>query len=118
MLNNKESKMWEIVDGDIDNANGKTAFDAMRAGDESGKKVVDWYIHYLGIGITNIVNTFQPNVLCVGGGIGAERETLLEPVRKIVAEERYSVHTMDQTRICSARLGNDAGVIGAALLDE
>lgn len=118
MENNKDSKMWEIVDGDINNTNGKTAFDAMRAGDESGKKVVDWYIHYLAIGITNLVNILQPQVLCVGGGIGAERENILAPVRKIVADERYSVHTMEQTRICSARLGNDAGVIGAALLDE
>ena len=118
MLENKDSKMWDIVDGDIENTNGKTAFDAMRAGDEAGQKVVDWYIHYLGVGLTNLVNTFQPKVLCVGGGIGCEKETILEPVRKIVAAERYSVHTMEQTRICSARLGNDAGTIGADLLDE
>lgn len=118
MLLDKDSKMWEIVGGDIEKVNGRTAFDAQRAGDESGKKVVDLYIHYLGIGITNLVNTFQPNVLCVGGGIGSEKENLLEPVRKIVEAERYSVHTMEQTRICSARLGNDAGIIGAALLDE
>ncbi len=118
MLLDKDSKMWEIVEGDIEKVNGRTAFDAKRAGDESGTKVVDLYIHYLAIGITNLVNTFQPNVLCVGGGIGSEKENLLEPVRKIVEAERYSVHTMEQTRICSARLGNDAGIIGAALLDE
>ncbi len=118
MLLDKDSKMWEIVEGNIEKVNGRTAFDAKRAGDESGKKVVDWYIHYLSIGITNLVNTFQPNVLCVGGGIGSEKENLLEPVRKKVEAERYSVHTMEQTRICSARLGNDAGIIGAALLDE
>ncbi len=118
MLLDKDSKMWEIVEGNIEKVNGRTAFDAKRVGDESGKKVVDWYIHYLSIGITNLVNTFQPNVLCVGGGIGSEKENLLEPVRKKVEAERYSVHTMEQTRICSARLGNDAGIIGAALLDE
>ena len=118
MLSNKDSKMWELVGGDIEKVNGRTSFDAMRAGDESGKKVVDNYIHYLGIGLTNLVNIFQPKVLCVGGGIGCEKENLLEPVRKIIAAERYSVHTMEQTRLCSARLGNDAGVIGAALLEN
>lgn len=118
MIENKDSKMWEIVGGDIDKANGKTAFDAMRAGDEAGKKLVDWYVHYLSIGITNVINTFQPKMLCVGGGIGYEREYLLEPVRKIVYQERYSVYSEEQTTICSAKLGNDAGVIGAALLDE
>lgn len=118
MLEDKDSKMWELVDGDIENTNGRTSFDAMRAGDETAKKVVDQYIRYLGIGLTNLVNILQPKVLCVGGGIGCEKENLLAPVRKIVEAERYSVHCAEQTRICSARLGNDAGVIGAALLDE
>ena len=118
MLEDKDSKMWELVDGDIENTNGRTSFDAMRAGDETAKKVVDNYIHYLAIGVTNIINIFQPSVLCIGGGIGNEKENILEPLRKIVEKERYSVHCSEQTRICSARLGNDAGVIGAALLDE
>ncbi len=118
MLEDKDSKMWELVDGDIENTNGRTSFDAMRAGDETAKKVVDNYIHYLAIGVTNIINIFQPSVLCIGGGIGNEKENILEPLKKIVEKERYSVHCSEQTRICSARLGNDAGVIGAALLDE
>lgn len=118
MLENKESKMWELADGDIENANGRTSFDAARQGDESAKKVVDWYVKYLGIGLTNLVNILQPSVICVGGGVGHEKENLLAPVREIVAKERYSVHCVEQTRICSARLGNDAGVIGAALLEE
>lgn len=118
MLEDKDSKMWELVDGDIENTNGRTSFDAMRAGDETAKKVVDTYIHYLSIGLTNLINIFQPKVLCIGGGIGCEKENLLAPIREIVTKEHYSVHCAEQTRICSARLGNDAGVIGAALLDE
>jgi len=90
----------------------------MRKNDPAGIKVVDTYIHYLAMGITNMINLFQPEILCVGGGIGNEGESLLEPVRKIVNQEHYSVHSVVQTRICSAKLGNDAGIIGAALLDE
>lgn len=117
MLKDKDSKMWELVDGDIENTNGRTAFDAMRAGDETAKKVTDWYLYYLSIGLTNLVNILQPSVLCIGGGIGNEKENLLAPVRELVSKERYSIHCAEQTRICSARLGNDAGVIGAALLE-
>lgn len=118
MEENKASLMWEVVDGDISKVNGRTAFDAMRKGDIAAKQVVDTYIRYLAAGVTNVVNTFQPDVLCIGGGIGCEGEPLLAPVREYVAKERYSIHCGKQTQICSAVLGNDAGVIGAALLDE
>lgn len=118
MEENKASLMWEVVDGDISKVNGRTAFDAMRKGDTAAKQVVDTYIRYLAAGVINVVNTFQPDVLCIGGGIGCEGEPLLAPVREYVAKERYSIHCGKQTQICSAVLGNDAGVIGAALLDE
>ena len=97
---------------------GRTAFDAMRAGDETAKKVVNQYIFYLAAGITNIVNALQPDMICIGGGIGHEKENLLVPLRKMVERERYSIHAKVQTKIISAELGNDAGLIGAALLDR
>lgn len=118
MEENKASLMWEVVDGDITKVNGRTAFDGMRKGDTAAKQVVDTYIRYLAAGVTNVVNTFQPDVLCIGGGIGCEGEPLLAPVREYVTKERYSIHCGKQTQICAAVLGNDAGVIGAALLDE
>ncbi len=118
MEENKASIMWEVVDGDISKVNGRTAFDAMRKGDTAAKQVVDTYIKYLAAGVTNVVNVFQPDVLCIGGGIGCEGEPLLAPLRTNVEKERYSIHCGKQTQICSAVLGNDAGVIGAALLDE
>ena len=91
---------------------------AASKGDEVAKKVVDKYIGYLACGISNIVNIFQPEILAVGGGIGNEKENLLEPVRRVLASERYSIHAKKQTRLMAAELGNDAGIIGAALLDE
>ena len=118
MRRNSSSIMWEMADDDINNVSGRTAFDAMRKGDETAKKVVDKYIGYLSCGISNIVNIFQPDIIAVGGGIGNEKENLLAPVRKILASERYSIHAKKQTRLVAAELGNDAGIIGAALLDE
>lgn len=112
-----DSKMWELCDGNIDNADGRTAFNAMYAGDKAAKEVVDRYIYYVSVGVTNIVNTFQPDVVCIGGGISNEGENLLGPVRKYVEAERYTKYSKKQTKICKAVLGNDAGIIGAALVE-
>ena len=118
MLENKDSKMWQLCNGSVDNASGRTAFDAMRLGDETAQKVVDNYIYYVAVGISNIINTFQPEFVCVGGGVSHEGETLLAPLRKHIENERYSIYASKQTKVVAAELGNDAGIFGAALLDE
>ena len=112
------SLMWDEVGGDYTRVSGRTAFRAADKGDVTAKKVVSRYISYLACGVSNLINIFQPEILCVGGGIGNEKENLLAPLRKIVASEIYSIHAKKQTKIMSATLGNDAGIIGAALLDE
>lgn len=96
--------------------NGKTAFDAMRLGDIAGIEVVNNYIKYISCGLINLVNALQPEIICIGGGICNEGETLMKPLRRYVQAERYSIHSKIQTKIMKAQLGNDAGVIGAALL--
>ncbi len=118
MRKNADSLMWELVENDLNNVNGRTAFDAARKGDAAAKAVVNKYMSYLAVGIGNVINIFQPDIVCVGGGVGNEKENLLAPVRKLVATERYSIHSKKQSQILCAVLGNDAGIIGAALLDE
>lgn len=111
------SYMLKLCDGDINKVNGRTAFDAMRDGDPTAKAVVEEYISYLSCGLVNIINIFQPDVLCIGGGISNEGENLLAPVRAYVERERYTKHNDKQTLVCTCTLGNDAGIIGAAYLD-
>ena len=108
--------IWDMVGNDLNNVDGRTSFDAMRAGDPLGKAVVDEYISYLACGIANCINILQPAVICIGGGICNEGETLLAPLRKLVAKEVYSKIPEHETLIVRAQLGNDAGIIGAALL--
>ncbi|MGI6265451.1 MAG: ROK family protein, partial [Acutalibacteraceae bacterium] len=110
-----ESKMHAVVAGS-GRVTGRTAFDAMRMGDETAQKVVDAYIGYIACGLTNMINIFQPEVLCIGGGICNEGETLLKPLRTIIERDRYSKYCARQTKLCVATLGNDAGIIGAAFL--
>ena len=111
-----DSLLWEQAGGSEQLVNGRTAFDAMRRGDASAKAVVDGYVHYLCVGITSIVNIFQPEVLCVGGGISREGEAVMAPVRAYVGKYGYARGSAKQPRIVAASLAGDAGIIGAALL--
>lgn len=115
MAENPKSKLWEVAPT-MQDVNGKTAFDAMRLGDEAGTAVVDKYINYLACGLANYVNIFQPEVLLIGGGICKEGETLLAPLRKLIAEEAYSIDGQPTCELRTCKLGNDAGTIGAAML--
>lgn len=99
-----------------DHVSAKLAFAAMRAGDETAKAVVDKYIKYLAAGITNTINVFQPDILCIGGGVCNEGDNLLIPLREQVAGEVYTRRGSKKTKIVIASLGNDAGIIGAAYL--
>ncbi len=96
----------------------RTSFDAMRAGDKYAKAVVDKYIKYLAAGITNTINIFQPDILCIGGGVCNEGDPLLLPVRELVKKEVYTRDSEKNTEVVLAKLGNDAGIIGAAFLGQ
>jgi len=113
---NPDSKMWELCGGDINNASGRTAYDGMRAGDKAATEVVGEYEDYVACGITNMVNIFQPEVLCIGGGISKEGDTLLNPIVKKVGADRFTKNVAKQTEVKIAKLGNDAGIIGAAFI--
>ena len=94
----------------------RCAFDAMKKGDPHAKEVVDEYIHYLAEGITNMVNVFQPHILCIGGGVCNEKEYLTVPLTEAVNRQQYTRSNPNKTKIVIATLGNDAGIIGAASL--
>ena len=118
MEEHRESLMWTFVDGDLSRVNGRTAFDAMRQGDAEGTRVVEKYTEYLAEGIVNIVNIFQPEIICIGGGISKEGETLLKPINRYIGQYAFSRFADKNTVVRIAELGNDAGVIGAAFLKD
>ena len=108
--------MEKMIGGDLDKISGKTAFKAMRSGDEVGAEVVEEYISYLTTGLVNIINIFQPNVLSIGGGISNEGDSLIELLHDRVFAETYSRDGTPQCELKIATLKNDAGIIGAAAL--
>jgi Transcriptional regulator/sugar kinase len=112
----RETMMEKMINSDLDHISGKTAFAAAKQGDAAGQEVVDEYISYLACGIVNIINIFQPNVLSIGGGVCHEGDNLLVPLLAKVKEGTYTREGTPQTEIKIAELGNDAGIIGAAVL--
>ena len=107
------SKMWEFA-GTLDEADGRTVFEALRAGDETAEKVLREYIANLGEGILNLAAVLRPQAFILGGGISAEKETLLKPLREYVYPRLYVSENYAPLDIRCAELGNDAGLYGAA----
>ena len=96
----------------------RTAFNAADGGDVYGKELVKIYIEHLAIGITNMVNIFQPEIVCIGGGVSAQGDSLLLPLIDIVNVEQYTRDNPQKSKIVIATLGNDAGIVGAAGLGK
>ena len=95
---------------------GRTACDAMRAGDPAGKEVYDKYVYYLATGLANMINIFQPEIISLGGGVSNEGQSLIDALLPIIRKEQYGTDFLVNTQIRIAELGNDAGMIGAAMM--
>ncbi len=110
-----DSAMWQLCEGDRFKVQGRTAFQGARLGDPAAKRVLTIYLQGLSIGIINLINILQPEIICLGGGVSnAEDDLLLDPLRELIHQGTFDKSR--PTRLEKASLGNDAGVVGAALL--
>ncbi len=112
----EKSKLNELIDGDIDKMNAKIVFDAAQAGDKVASDIIEWYIDYLAIGLVNLINIFQPQAIALGGGVSAQKENLIKPLKEKMINEIYGGIENLKTELLVCKLGNDAGIIGAAML--
>ena len=102
---------------EVGDVNGQTIFRAKEQGDPTAVAVVERYIHYLSVGIANVINCFYPEVVALSGGIANQGEALLAPLREAVAPQVYgNQYLQTHTRILGCTLGYHAGIIGAAML--
>jgi len=110
----EKSCLIEMVEGEIENITAEKVSLAAKDGDSLASEVITTAAHYLGIGIVNLVNIFNPEIVVIGGGMSRMGDLLLEPVRQFVKESSFQFLTQ-AVRIVPAQLGNDAGVFGAAV---
>ena len=115
---NPGSKLNELIaqrDGKI---NAKIAFDGMRLGDEAAAQVVEQYIEYLSDGLANVINAYMPEILVIGGGVCNEGDPLLIPLREKTMKKPFFGPGVRKTEIRLAEMGNDAGIVGAAMMGK
>lgn len=93
----------------------KMVCDACDADDALAKRVFSDYCDYLACGLTNLINILQPDAIVIGGGVAGYGEKLFEPLRARVHSQQFKIGA-EGTPIVGATLGNDAGILGAALL--
>ena len=110
-----ESGMGRLCGGDLNRINPSMAFRAKDDGDVAATILIDEFVKYLSMGISNIINIFQPDIVCIGGGISAEGEKLVGPLRESVRRMSFGIDG-ERTRLETAHFLNDAGIIGGALL--
>lgn len=108
-----ESMLAVKSGGDESQLTGKFIIDCAKDGDETAKAVFDAYVDHLGSAVVTMVHILDPEVIAIGGGICHSGEFLFEPLRKNVMEKCFFDSCGD---IVPAKMGNDAGIIGAAML--
>ena len=110
-----DSLMWQKAGDSFDGVSGKTAFEAAKEGDFAARIVIEDYVDALAVGVSNIINIFQPHVVVIGGGISREGDGLMKPLCDRISR-MYFGFEHNKTKILAAKFRNDAGIIGAALL--
>lgn len=114
MQNHKDSLMWEI--GSIDNVTGKTPFDYAKK-DKYAAEVVNNYIEMLGSALTDIANIFRPEAIIIGGGVCAQGDNLIVPLKQKIQSELFGAEFgSPEVVLRIAELGNKAGLLGASAL--
>ncbi len=116
LVANDDSVLLDLVSADGSSFNARHIFAAASDGDKIAKEILDRFVHYLAIGIRNLVVLYRPHVILLGGGISHAGDVLLEPLRARVALTTVSGDVLPPPPIERSNLGNDAGVIGAAML--
>lgn len=98
-----------------ENTRGQKLLDMMRKNgeDKKIKKIVDEYIEYLSIGVSNLINIFEPEAVGIGGSFVYFSDVLLDKLKNNIQNKKYLFNNRKELIIVPAALGNDAGIIGS-----
>jgi glucokinase len=111
MDKNRNSLMWQYVNNDINRVDGKTAFACAESGDETAKKVIENYIRYVGVGVSNLSN-FGPQAVILAGGVSNQGRKLVKPVQDFVNRNLFP--SAKRVDVLEAKF--KTGIVGAAAL--
>lgn len=115
VLKDRNSLILKLAGGEPETITAKNVIDAAKQFDKTAMMIFNDYVKYLAIGIVNIINILDPEVIILGGGVANAGDFLLKPLKKEV-QENILFKDLPYADIKKAELGNDAGIIGAAIL--
>lgn len=115
MKDGVQSQILELACNKAENITAEIVFNAAKTGDVLALEAVDRMCKYLAIGIVNIYNVLDPDIIALGGGVSNAGDFLLEKVKEKLAG-MLLVKNKKYGEIVLAALGNRAGIIGAAFL--
>lgn len=101
----------------VEEIDTKLIFDCAKLGDELSNKAVDRMVKYLTIGIVNIIHTIDPDIIAIGGGVAKAGDFFLDKIKSLIPKY-ISFKEISFAEIKLAKLSNDAGIIGAAMLNQ
>jgi glucokinase len=111
--NGEKSSLIDSVGEELDKITSEMVGKAAQNGDKLSKDIIAKAAYYLGIGLVNIVNAFDPEMVIIGGGMSALGDMLIGTGRRMVAAQAFS-KSARKTSIVIGKLGNEAGVYGTA----
>ncbi len=103
----------DLAEGDPNRISAKLVAQAASRGDVEAKEILDDAMNYLGVGMANLVDLFNPELIVIGGGLTKMGERLFDPVRRIIRRRAFPA-AAQAVRVVPAQLGDDVGVLGAA----
>jgi glucokinase len=109
------SRVLDEVGGDVEAVTGEAVETAARDGDAEAQAVLEDFADWLGIGLSNLTNAFDPAAFVLGGGLASTEDVLGEPIRRRFAEHLYASARRPQPDVRFAELGFAAGALGAAI---
>ena len=110
----ENSALTDIVAGKIEDITAQEVSQAAQGGDRLALEVVSQAANYLGAGMVNVVNIFNPEMIVIGGSVAKMGELLLNPVRQLVSKKAFEL-SAQAVPIVPAGLGDDVGLLGAAV---
>ncbi len=117
MARDSQSLIYTLAKGDVNKVTARVVIDAAKAGDKTACEIFDQYVEYITVGLINIENIFDPDIIAIGGGVAGAGDFLFDAVRKCY-EDHVFYKDVPHARIVPAQMGNDAGIVGAAMLGD